>query len=111
MSTQEEFRPIYGHPDYEISNYGKIISHKRKTPLEMKIYDYSNGYQFVVLDQQNVLVHRAVLMTFDPRENMEFLQVNHKDCNRKNNHLDNLEWCSPQENRDYRDKKKHTPKH
>ena len=41
---------------------------------------------------------------------MELLQVNHKDCNRKNNNLSNLEWVTPQENFQYRDKLKHTPK-
>ena len=47
-------------------------------------------------------VHRLVLETFSPIENSENYEVNHKDCNIKNNSLDNLEWCTSKENTDYR---------
>lgn len=108
---KETFLPIFGHPQYEISNLARVISHKRKTPQELKIFNYSNGYQFVKIDGQSCLIHRLVLMTFNPVEGMENLQVNHIDCNRKNNKLDNLEWVTSQQNRDYRDNVCHsTPK-
>lgn len=42
--------------------------------------------------------HRLVLMTFNPVENMENLQVNHIDGNKKNNNINNLEWCTQSEN-------------
>ena len=41
---------------------------------------------------------------------MKNLEVNHLDCNRKNNELSNLEWTTSAKNREYRDKLKHTPK-
>lgn len=44
------------------------------------------------------LVHRLVLMTFNPVENMENLQVNHIDGNKRNNNISNLEWCTLEEN-------------
>lgn len=43
-------------------------------------------------------VHRMVLETFCPIKNSEELVVNHKDGNRLNNSLDNLEWCTQKEN-------------
>lgn len=43
--------------------------------------------------------HRLVMMCFQPNEKQDELQVNHKDGNKLNNKLDNLEWCTNQENR------------
>ena len=43
-------------------------------------------------------VHRLILENFNPVEGMDKLQVNHKDGNRRNNKLENLEWVTCQEN-------------
>lgn len=43
-------------------------------------------------------VHRLVMMAFNPVENMGELEVNHLDGNKKNNKLENLEWCTASEN-------------
>lgn len=39
-------------------------------------------------------LHRLVMMAFEPIENMEQMEVNHKDGNKLHNSLDNLEWCT-----------------
>ena len=70
---KEIFLPVFGHPDYQISNFARVISYKRKTPKELTSSFYSNGYKFVNLDGQYCLLHRLVLMTFNPIENMENL--------------------------------------
>ena len=43
-------------------------------------------------------LHRLVMMAFNPVENMDQLEVNHKDGNKLNNSLENLEWCIASEN-------------
>ena len=45
-----------------------------------------------------LLCHRLKMMAFNPVENMENLQVNHIDGNKKNNNLTNLEWTTSEEN-------------
>ena len=110
----EIWKRIPNFPDYEVSNLGNIKSYKHKTPKLLKIHHYSNGYTFVNLrhnnEGKNCLVHRLVLSTFKPRKNAEELEVNHINCIRDDNTLENLEWVTPQQNRDYREKLHHTPK-
>lgn len=56
----------------------------------------SAGYKFVVLCNNGVkkhfLVHRLVAESFIPNPN-NYSQVNHKDENKANNSVENLEWC------------------
>ena len=47
------------------------------------------------------LVHRLVLSVFNPIENSNHLEVNHKDENKENNRIDNLEWVTSKENCNY----------
>ena len=105
---------------YQISDTGLIKSvgrHIRKKMYGGKISTYYRpdkilspgllrGYQHVTLRKDNksklFKVHRLVLQTFNPCNNYEKLQVNHKDGNKSNNKLDNLEWCSHQDNQLHR---------
>ena len=51
--------------------------------------------------QKTFLVHRLILKTYNPVENMNELTVNHKDEDKKNNCLSNLEWMTLYENNRY----------
>ena len=112
----EIWKQIKDYPDYEVSNEGRVRSNKRKKTVILRPAQFSNGYLFVSLSdslglkRRACLIHRLVLTTFHPCENMDQLQVNHLNCNRADNHLENLEWATPQDNRKYRDGLKHTPK-
>lgn len=49
-------------------------------------------------------VHRLVAMKYIPNPN-DLPQVNHKDEDKTNNHVSNLEWCTHQYNKEYSDGK------
>lgn len=55
---------------------------------------------FMTIDgkKRTFRTHRLVLMAFNPIENMDKLEVNHIDGNKRNNNLSNLEWCTTSEN-------------
>ena len=104
MHLTEVWNPIKGYEGrYEISNLGKIMSlnyrKTKKAKLLTPIVDRS-GYYNVVLScngkTKRCLYHRLVAEAFIPNE-MNYLEVNHKNENNGDNSVDNLEWCT----RDY----------
>jgi hypothetical protein len=111
----EIWKPIKGYEDlYEVSNTGRVrrIRHKavigKTNPTlpqrEKKPHVNQDGYAMVGLyrgqTQKHIGVHRLVAMAFIPNpENLP--QVNHKDEDKTNNHVDNLEWCTNEYNSRY----------
>ena len=71
---------------------GKILKQKDIRGYKNVTIIYDNGKK---LTKQ---VHRLVMETFHPIDNMEQFQVNHKDCNKGNNYDWNLEWMTSKEN-------------
>ena len=51
--------------------------------------------------RKECFIHRLVLQTFHPIDNMNSMTVNHKDENKLNNNLDNLEWMTQADNNNY----------
>ena len=87
--------------NYYITDDGKVWSERTQKYLSFQ-YD-KNGYVKVQMrstdnKSHRYSIHRLVLENFKPVENMENLQVNHIDGNKKNNNLTNLEWTTSEEN-------------
>lgn len=91
---QEVWKDIKGCEGfYQVSNLGRI---KNKNKI-LKGWITKYGYKRVSLKNKRYLVHRLVAEAFlDHPKNLT--QVNHKDGNKLNNCVSNLEWCTPSEN-------------
>lgn len=108
-TTDKNHVPIEGYEGlYEIDRNGNVYSivttiSRRKGLIKQQ--DNGSGYQRVNLFDKNGkpkkhYVHRLVAKAFIPNpENKP--NINHKDCNVKNNCVDNLEWCTQSENVQY----------
>ena len=109
----EIWHPCAGYEThYEVSNYGNVrsiermVAHeegglKRNPAKQLKAGKSKNGYLTVSFSvdsvKSNHSVHRLVARAFIPNESNK-PQVNHKDGNKHNNHIDNLEWVTVSEN-------------
>lgn len=97
---KEIYKIINGYNGmYEVSNFGNIRSHKYTKPRLLKQRAHRNKYLYVNLCKngkyKSINVHRLVAEYFLGTSN---LTVNHKDKNRQNNRIDNLEWLSMEDN-------------
>lgn len=85
----------------EVSNYGRIRNNKTgvlwKIPIRKGGYPYVTLYNPLTKKSCGYKIHRLVAEAFIPKIEGK-TQVNHKDFNRSNNHVSNLEWCTINEN-------------
>lgn len=90
----EEWRDVLGYEGiYQVSCIGRVRMIEVKYP---KLTD-RNGYRSVSLKGKTFSVHRLVAEAFIHKDN-DNLVVNHKDLNRANNCVENLEWITQGEN-------------
>ncbi len=88
---------------YQISNYGRLKSFKQLREGRILSLNNKNGtYLSVILTAKNkeprsTRMHRLVSEAFISNPD-SLPEVNHKDCNRQNNHVDNLEWVTHEDN-------------
>lgn len=86
---------VANHEMYTIHENGRIHSGKLDIFLTPRVN--SNGYLIVTLEGEQLAVHRLVALHFLPNP-YQHPQVNHKDGDKSNNKVENLEWCSAEFN-------------
>lgn len=101
----EIWKPVTAIPNlqdwYYVSNYGRIYSKFTNSLIAPRFI--GRGYLIVTLRTKDnnaidILVHRLVMMTFEPIPNHEDFQVNHKNGIKTKNSYSNLEWVTQEEN-------------
>ena len=107
----EEWKDIKNYEGlYQISNFGNVKSLKKKaghsTRCEkiLKTHLDKDGYVYVTLCKNNkthlATIHRLIAEAFIPNPD-NLPQINHKDEDKTNNNIDNLEWCTCKYNINY----------
>ena len=103
----EIFKDIEGYENYQVSNYGSVKSlgnGKTRKEKVLKPTKNKDGYLRVGLCKQGkrkmYLVHRLVTSAFIENPN-NYEEVNHKDEDKTNNKVENLEWCDHKYNINY----------
>ncbi len=115
----EVWRPVDGFEGYyEVSNYGRVRSIKRIVTIKNRWHDIqrryggtitrghidNNGYMAICLQadgrKKYTKVHILVAKAFIENPS-NYHQVNHKDENKSNNCVENLEWCTAKYNSNY----------
>lgn len=101
----EKFKDVRGYESYyEISNLGRVKSTSYKGKRMLKPAITKNGYLNVVFcvrqKREHKFIHRLVAEAFLPNIN-NYSTVKHKDRNKLNNCVENLEWLSVEDNNRY----------
>lgn len=108
----EVWKPIKGYEGlYEISSDGHVRSlcagRGKNIQMNRALTPDKNGYLTINLKKDGKYVchkvHRLVAQMFIPNPN-KYPHINHKDEDKQNNTVDNLEWCTAEYNNLYHDK-------
>lgn len=101
MTKHELWKKYPGNKNYEISTTGRVRRLFKKHKNFLTPVKFRDGYYYVTITtcskSKSIAVHRLVALTFLNQE-ISKTQVNHKNGDKKDNRLENLEWVTPSEN-------------
>ena len=107
LIMREKSLDFLGYPNYTITDDGRVFSlnyHNTGKKKEIKQIKNTFGYNVIDLcrgvDRKQFRLHRLVALAFIPNPD-NLPQVNHKDENKQNNNVSNLEWCDSKYNNNY----------
>jgi hypothetical protein len=92
IQIYKDWKIIQDYPNYRVSPKGQIWSIRA-----MKLTPFKDGYCYIKIERKNKSVHRLVASLYIPNPE-NFPVVNHKDGNKSNNNIENLEWTTRKEN-------------
>lgn len=106
---KEVWKNIFGYEGlYQVSNLGRVKSfvlYHGTNERILKPYHNKDGYLEIGLTKDNkrthFLIHRLVALHFIPNDDLFKTEINHKDENKENNNVNNLEWCNRTYNVNY----------
>ena len=106
----EIWKNVIGYEEiYQVSNLGRIkrigknhlCNFKYQGDYYLKPLDNGKGYLRIKLSNKGfskrVMLHRIIAEAFIPNPNNKKV-INHINCDKKNNSIENLEWCTQSEN-------------
>ena len=120
--NNEQWRDVEGYDGmYQVSDFGRVRSRKRGEWRVMRASKNNSGYLIVCLskdgNQNTALVHRLVAQAFIENDNLFNNEINHRNEDKTDNIVSNLEWCDRSYNVTYkglqhrRTANRNTPKH
>ena len=102
LSDKTEWREVKEYRNYEVNQFGQIRHKIRKQILKPR--SNNGGYQYVNFKingkNTNFAVHRIVANAFIPNPN-GYTEINHKDYDKTNNCIENLEWVTSSQNKQH----------
>ena len=101
MIEIEEFRDIPGYEGmYEVSNLGRVRRNGKILKPGKDRYGYLHVDLYKNGTKRTFTIHRLVAFAFLSNPN-KYPEVNHRDEDKTNNCVDNLEWCDSKYNSNY----------
>lgn len=103
LKTSKVWKKVIGYEDiYEVSEFGEVRRTDKKYGETVKPYLTNSGYLQVYLRKPNFkrkhkYIHKIVAEAYIPNPS-KLKTVNHKDGNKKNNAVSNLEWVTRSQN-------------